>query len=102
MALVWQFFRLSSPLYGLVAAGYLIACLPWWRPEWSRRVSRIVFAIALPALLFHLMSHQAASQAIDVRVLAVYFGSCLLVYFVGRAVGAWMFGFDGPSQAVFG
>jgi malonate transporter and related proteins len=102
MSLVWQFFRLSAPLYGLVAAGYVIACLPWWRTEWSRRVSRLVFAIALPALLFHLMSHQARSAAVDVRVLAAYFGSCLIVYFVGRTIGAWLFNLDGPSQAVFG
>jgi len=102
MNLVWQFFRLSSPLYGLVAAGYVIASLPWWRTEWSRRVSGLVFAIALPALLFHLMSHQAASQVIDVRVLGVYFGSCLIVYFIGRTVGASLFKLDGPSRAVFG
>jgi predicted permease len=102
MNLVWQFFRLSAPLYALVGAGYVIACLPWWRPEWSRRVSRLVFAIALPALLFHLMIHQARSQAIDLRVLGAYFGSCLIVYFIGRAVGAWLFNLDGPSRAIFG
>ena len=102
MTLLWQFFKLSSPLYGLVAAGYLVACLPWWRPEWSHRASGLVFAIALPAMLFQLMSHQASLPAAHGRVLIAYFGSCLIVFLIGRAAAAWLFRLDGTSQSVFG
>jgi malonate transporter and related proteins len=102
MHVLWQFFRLSSPLYGLVAAGYMVARLPRWRDDWSRRLTRFVFAVPLPAMLFHMMSHRASMPAVDSRILIAYFGSCLIVFFFARAIGAWLFKLDGASQAVFG
>jgi malonate transporter len=102
MHVLWQFFRLSSPLYGLVAAGYVIACLPGWRHEWGQRLTRFVFAVPLPAMLFHMMSHRASLPPVDSRILIAYFGSCLIVFLIARATGAWLFKLDGPSQAVFG
>jgi malonate transporter and related proteins len=101
MNVLWQFFRLSSPLYGLVGAGYLLACLPWWRRAWTHRASTFVFAIALPAMLFHMMNHQASLPPVDARVLIVYFGSCLIVFLIGRASAAWLFKLDGTAQSVF-
>jgi malonate transporter len=100
--LLWQFFRLSSPLYGMVAAGYLVACLPGWRHAWTHRISSFVFAVPIPAMLFHLMSHQASLPPVDGRVLIAYFGSCLIVFVIGRATGAWLFKLDGIAQSVFG
>jgi predicted permease len=102
MNVLWQFFRLSSPLYGLVGAGYLVACLPWWRHAWTHRISGFVFAVALPAMMFQLMSHQGSLPLEDGRVLLAYFGSCLIVFVLGRAAGAWLFRLDGTSQSVFG
>ncbi len=102
MNVLWHFVRLSSPLYGLVVAGLLVASAPFWRRAWSGRASRAVFAVALPAMLFQMMSHQASLPPVDARVLIAYFGSCLIVFFLGRAIAAWLFGMDGVSQSVFG
>lgn len=99
---LWHFVRLSSPLYGLVGAGFVIASTRVWRRDWSSRVSRAVFSVALPAMLFQLMSHQASLPPVDPRVLIAYFGSCLIVFFVGRAAAVWVFKMDGVSQSVFG
>jgi malonate transporter and related proteins len=98
---LWQFFLLSSPLYGLVGAGYLLACLPWWRHAWSQRISSLVFTVALPALMFHLMSQQQLLTPVYGRVLSAYFGSCLIVFLLGRGIGGWLFKLDGASQSVF-
>jgi malonate transporter len=100
--LLWHFVRLSTPLYALVALGYLVGRLPWWRREWSSRASSAVFSVALPAMLFQLMSHQASLPAVDARVLIAYFGSCLLVFFIGRAAALTLFRMDGVAQSVFG
>jgi len=102
MTALWQFFELSSPLYGLVAAGYLVACLPWWRQSWSHRIAGLVFTLALPAMLFQMMSHQASLPTAHGRILIAYFGSCLIVFLIGRAMAAWLFRLDGTSQSVFG
>jgi malonate transporter len=102
MNVLWHFVRLSSPLYALVIAGYLTASAPFWQPAWSGRVSRVVFSLALPAMLFQMMSHEASLPPVDPRVLVAYFGSCLIVFFIGRAVAAGLFGMDGVSQSIFG
>jgi malonate transporter len=99
---LWHFVRLSTPLYGLVAVGYLVASLSWWRRDWSSRASSAVFSVALPAMLFQMMSHQASLPAVDARVLIAYFGSCLLVFFIGRATALAFFKMDGVAQSVFG
>lgn len=97
----WHFVRLSMPLYGLVAAGFIIASIPRWRRDWSAHATRAVFTIALPAMLFQMMSHQVAMPAVNPNVLLAYFGSCLIVYFVGRAIARWLFRMDGVAQSVF-
>ena len=56
----------------------------------------------LPATLFQLMSHQASLPPVDTRVLIVYFGGCLLVFVIGRIIGALFFKLDGTAQSVFG
>jgi malonate transporter and related proteins len=100
--MLWHFVRLSSPLYALVGAGFLVASSRFWRRDWSERASRVVFSVALPAMLFRMMSHQASLPPVDARVLIAYFGSCLMVFFVGRGAAAWLFGMNGVSQSVFG
>jgi malonate transporter len=102
MNVLWQFFLLSSPLYGVVGIGYLVARLPWWRPSWTQRISSFVFTLALPAMLFQMMSHQASLPPVHGQVLIAYFGSCLIVFVIGRVTGAWLFKLDGTAQSVFG
>ncbi len=82
--------------------GYLLACLPRWRQAWTQRFSSLVFVVVLPAMLFHMMSHQASLPPVDGRVLIAYFGSCLIVFLIGRAAGGQLFGLDGTARSVFG
>ena len=102
MGVLWHSFRLSLPVFGLVLVGYVIASVPWWRVSWSTLVSRLVFAVILPVMLFQMMSHPRELPATDGRVLIAYFGSCLIVFFIGRGIAAWAFRMDGVSQSVFG
>jgi len=101
MTAFWQIFWLSAPLFGLVFVGYAIALWPRWRAEWTALASRFVFTVALPALLFHLMSGLSELPPVDARLLIAFFGGCLLVFALGRAVAARGFGLDGVSQSIF-
>jgi len=60
-----------------------------------------VFAVPLPALLFHMMSHRSTAAPVDTRLLIAFFGSCFIVFGIGRAVGHFGFRLDGVSQSVF-
>ncbi|MBL8269126.1 AEC family transporter [Steroidobacter sp.] len=100
MSEFWQFFRLSAPLFVIVFAGYVIA--KWrWRREWTELGSKLVFMVALPALLFHMMTGLSQLPPVDARLLIAFFGGCLLVFFIGRFVSARVFKLDGVAQSVF-
>ena len=90
----------SGPLFLLVAAGYLVMKvfrLPLWV---SQRTTKLVFTVALPALLFSMMTGIRRLPSPDMRVLAAFFGACLLVFALGRFGARW-FRLDGASRSVF-
>lgn len=101
MSTVWQFFLLSAPLFAIVLAGYLIAYWSVWQRRWTQLLSKFVFAVALPAMLFHLMSGLQALPPVDARLLLAFFGGCLIVFGIGRVLAAKLFALDGVSQSVF-
>jgi len=101
MSAFWQIFALSAPLFGIVFVGYAIGRWPGWKAEWTALASRFVFAVALPALLFHLMSGLSALPPVDPRLLIAFFGGCLIVFALGRIVGARCFDLDRVAQSVF-
>jgi predicted permease len=76
-------FVLAAPLFILVLAGYACARLSRSFGEASDALTRFVFALALPALLFRMMSDLSRLPPVDSRLLLA------------------LFGLDGVSQSVF-
>jgi predicted permease len=96
-----QQFQIAAPLFALVLIGYLLSRWGRWSIEVSAALSKFVFAVALPALLFRLMSGLAALPPVDARLLLAYFGGCVLVFILGRGVARFAFRLDGVGQSVF-
>jgi predicted permease len=96
-----QQFQIAAPLFALVLIGYLLSRWGRWSKEASAALSKFVFAVALPALLFRLMSGLAALPPVDPRLLLAYFGGCVLVFILGRGVARYVFRLDGVGQSVF-
>jgi malonate transporter len=92
---------LASPLFALVAIGYALMRWGRWPKSVADALTRFVFSIALPALLFHLMSDLSRLPPVDTRLLIAFFGGCLIVFVIGRVVGYMFFRLDGVSQSVF-
>ncbi|HTH39214.1 MAG TPA: AEC family transporter [Rhodocyclaceae bacterium] len=92
---------LAAPLFVLILAGYLLARFCHWSKEGIDALSRFVFTMALPALLFHLMSDLSRLPPVDSRLLAAFFGGCFITFVIGRLAGWKLFGLDGVSQSVF-
>src|SRR5262245_59023720 len=101
MALFRSYFLLSLPIFGLVFVGYLLALWRHWQRRWTAIASKFVFAVALPALLFHMMSDLSSLPPVDARLLIAFFGGCLLVFVLGRLLAARVFRLDGVAQSVF-
>ena len=91
---------LTAPLFLLVLLGFTLSGFGWPRSA-SDALTRFVFTVAVPTLLFRLMSDFSRLPRVDARLLVAFFGGCLAVYIVGRLVGAALFRMDGASQSVF-
>ena len=91
---------LTAPLFLLVALGYALSRGGWPRAA-SDALTRFVFVIAVPTLLFRLMSDFSRLPRVDARLLLAFFGGCLVVYAIGRVGGRTLFGMDGVTQSVF-
>jgi len=96
-----QQLALAAPLFALVLVGYLLSRFGRWPADVSAALSKFVFGVALPALLFRLMTGLAALPPVDARLLIAYFGGCLLVFVIGRLAAHFAFGLDGVGQSVF-
>ena len=102
MPLFVQYFLLSVPLFGLVFLGYALALWKHWPRRLTVWLSWAVFAVALPAYLFRMMAGFASLPPVDTRLLIAFFGSCLIVFVIGRIIAAQAFRLDGVSQSIFG
>ncbi len=92
---------LTSPLFLLAGLGYALVRWLGWPKTISDALTRFVFAVAIPALLFRLMSDFSRLPPVDARLLIAYFGACLIVFAAGRAIARRVFRMDGVAQSVF-
>ena len=98
--MLWHLVGLTAPLFFLVLLGYVLSRAGWPRTA-SDALTRFVFSVAVPTLLFRLMSDFSRLPRVDAWLLVAFFGGCLLVYGAGRLVGAALFRMDGVAQSVF-
>ena len=96
-----QQLALALPLFSLVLIGYLTMRFSGWPTSVSDGLTRFVFTLALPAMLFRLMSKSRDLPPVDSRLLVAFFGGCLIVFVIGRLVSWKVFKLDGVSQSVF-
>ncbi|QEW32340.1 AEC family transporter [Erwinia billingiae] len=92
---------LSMPLFILIALGWMLVRWREWPDSITEALNRVVFKIALPAMLFRLMSDFGQSPPVDARLLIAFFGSCLIVFVLGRVMASRLFKLDGISGSVF-
>jgi len=96
-----QLLDLTAPLFLLVALGYGLARFGGWRGTLSDALARFVFNVAVPSLLFRLMSDFSTLPPVDARLLLAYFGGTLAIYAAARVLGKAAFGQDGAAASVF-
>ena len=92
---------IAAPLFALVFAGYALMRFSGWPRAMSESLSTFVFSVALPAMLYGLMSDFSKLPPVDARLLIAFFGGCLIVFVIGRLVAWKVFALDGVSQSVF-
>ena len=94
-------FSLALPLFLLILIGYLTQWFSGWPSSVLDGLTRFVFTLAIPTMLFRLMSNSRHLPPVDSRLLIAFFGGCLIVFVIGRLVSWKIFALDGASQSVF-
>jgi predicted permease len=92
---------LTAPLFVLVLVGYALTRWARWPKTVADALTRFVFSVAIPALLFRLMSDFSKLPPVDARLLIAYFGACFVVFLLARFIAARFFRLDGVAQSVF-
>ncbi|MFA9438221.1 AEC family transporter [Uliginosibacterium sp. sgz301328] len=92
---------LAAPLFILVLVGYALVRWARWPKSIADALTRFVFSLALPALLFSMMSDFSNLPPVDARLLIAFFGSCMIVFALGRVLARYVFHLDGVSGSIF-
>lgn len=98
---LWHQIVLSAPLFMLAILGYSLIRWGKWNKSVADGLTKFVFSVALPAMLFRMMCNFSKQPPVDARLLVAFFGSCLIVFVVGRVLGSKVFKLDGTSGSVF-
>lgn len=91
----------SSPLFILILLGFGIARWAGWPRTVSEGLTRVVFNVALPAMLFFTLSDFSRLPPVDARLLIAFFGGTFVVFALARALARFVFRLDGVSGSVF-
>ena len=92
---------IALPLFVLIALGWLLVRWRRWPDTITDAINRLVFRVALPAMLFRLMCDFRQGPPVDARLLIAFFGGCLLVFALGRVIAWRVFKLDGVAGSVF-
>lgn len=96
-------FEKSSPLFLLIGIGYLMARYGGFNSNASRVLSKFAFNFALPAMLFRILSSQPHdSNTADPKLLIAYFGTCFILFFIGRLFAKKILNIQPVGSAIFG
>ncbi len=93
-------FILSAPLFSLVLVGFVAMRFFGWDKSVADALTQLVFNLALPASLFLLLANFSKLPPVDARLLLAFFGSCFIVFIIGRIIAARFLGLDGQSGSV--
>jgi hypothetical protein len=92
---------LTAPLFLLVLIGYALSNWAGWPKTASDALTRFVFSVAVPTLLFRMMADFSRLPTPRPTLLLAFFGSCFIVFVLGRLVAHFAFRLDPVAQSVF-
>ena len=94
--------ELCAPLFLLVFLGWALIKIKLFDSAVSKALSKLVFKFLMPMLLFRQISHLSEMPPVDLRVLIAFFGSCIVVFVLGRQMGRRVFHQDSTAQVITG
>lgn len=91
----------ASPLFLLIFIGYMLVKWRNYPKQFTDLLSRFLFNIAIPVMLFRIMANFYTQPAVDVKLLLAFFGGSFIVFLISRVVGRAL-NLNGVEGSVFG
>lgn len=101
MTLFLENFLLSLPLFLIVGLGYGFARLKLISTQVGSALSKFAFTVAIPLLLFRVMSNITHLPAPDWKIAMAFFGSCFVVFAMSRVTARRLLRLDADGQTIF-
>jgi len=91
-----------APVFIVVLAGYLAAYTGVLKTSDTDGLSRFVFNISLPVLLFNALATVSLPESFNWRFFLAYYGVLLLIYGLGMGLSRRLFAAPAQDQPMFG
>ncbi|QGY33184.1 AEC family transporter [Pantoea cypripedii] len=91
----------SVPVFSLIAVGFFFRKIDIFPLEYSKSLTGFVFNLALPVLMFRMMYSASGQNHIEYGLLVAFFGSCFIVFMLGKWIATRVYGHDTVSSSVF-
>jgi len=89
------------PVFALIVLGYLFVKIKVVPASSGEGLAKFVFFAAVPALFFRAVTRGDMLNDADWRIIAAYFGSCFLLYFIAQIVAKCAFRLSAVERPLF-
>lgn len=100
-AFATQFYALL-PFFILIATGYILVRIFKWPSSFTDELTRFLFNLAIPIMLFGVMSRFHTQEEMDPKLIIAYFGASFVLFFISKIYSRWILKLSPQEGAVFG
>ncbi len=100
-AFIQQIYALL-PFFILIGTGYLLIRRFKWSHTLTEGLTRFLFNLAIPVMLFGVMSQFHKQKAMDPRLIIAYFGASFVLFFVAQIYSRTILKLSAQEASVFG
>lgn len=96
-----QFYALL-PFFILIAIGYILVRLFKWSDQFTNGLTKFLFNLAIPIMLFGVMSQFHTQKEMDPMLVLAYFGASFILFFIEKIYAKYLLKLTAQESSVFG
>lgn len=100
-AFAQQFYALL-PFFILIAIGYLLVRVFKWSNHFTEGLTKFLFNLAIPVMLFGVMSRFHTQKEMDPLLVLAYFGASFVLFFIEKIYAKYILKLNSQEGSVFG
>lgn len=100
-AFVQQFYALL-PFFILIVTGYILVRYFKWSQQFTEGLTRFLFNLAIPVMLFGVMSKFHTQKEMDPTLILAYFGASFILFLIEKIYAKYVLKLSSQEGSVFG